>query len=398
MNRKLNTIFSALSYNVKGLRDKLKRNKKFSYTKEKVKNGIIMLQETHSEENDFVKWKKEFDGDIFLNHGTTNSRGTLIALTKGFNYDKISYTSDNEGRIQILALIFDEKRYLIVNIYNENTEQKQVILLKKCISMLETIQNIIDYEIIMGGDFNLITNSYLDAKGGNTNLKLNSLSELAKLQEKFDLCDIYRIRNPTLRRFSFRQNTRNRIKIHRRLDYFFVSSSLQGKILKPDILASIASDHSPIIIHFSESTSFTKGCNYWKMNTSLLQSSEFCNQLIIEIEKVKADFAELNHQLKWEIVKYYIRKFTIDFSKKLAKEKRKEEIDLEYKIRTFETNPLSTEISNEVYTICKDKFENLQNEKIKGQILRSKAKCYEQDEKSSKYFLNLEKKMARKTQ
>jgi hypothetical protein len=83
--------------------------------------------------------------------------------------------------------------------------------------MLETIQNIIDYEIIMGGDFNLITNSYLDAEGGNTNLKLNSLSELAKLQEKFDLCDIYRIRNPTLRRFSFRQNTRNRIKIHRRI-------------------------------------------------------------------------------------------------------------------------------------------------------------------------------------
>ena len=42
--------------------------------------------------------------------------------------------------------------------------------------------------------------------------------------------------------------------------------------------------------------------------------------------------------------------------------------------------------------MCKDKFENLQNEKKKGQILRSKAKCYEQDEKSSKYFLNLEKK------
>ena len=130
---------------------------------------------------------------------------------------------------------------------------------------------------------------------------------------RFDLCDIYRIRNPTLRRFSFRQNTRNRIKIHRRLDYFFVSSILLGKILEPDILALIASDHSPIIIHFSESTPFTKGCNYWKMNTSLLQSSEFCNQLIIEIEKVKADFAELNHQLKWEIVKYYIRKFTISF-------------------------------------------------------------------------------------
>ena len=78
--------------------------------------------------------------------------------------------------------------------------------------MLETIQNIIDYEIIMGGDFNLITNSYLDAEGGNTNLKLNSLSELAKLQEKFDLCDLYKIRNPILRRFSFRQEIESKFK------------------------------------------------------------------------------------------------------------------------------------------------------------------------------------------
>ena len=96
--------------------------------------------------------------------------------------------------------------------------------------------------------------------------------------------------------------------------------------------------------------------------------------------------------------KYHIKKIIINFSKKLAKEKRKEESELEYKIQTFETNRLSTEISNEVYTICKDNFENLQNERIKGQILRSKAKCYKQDEKSSKYFLNLEKKMAHKTQ
>ena len=73
-----------------------------------------------------MRWKTEFDGDIFLNHGTTNSRGTLIALTKGFNYDKISYSSDNEGRIQILALIFDEKRYLIVNIYNAYLCWKQL--------------------------------------------------------------------------------------------------------------------------------------------------------------------------------------------------------------------------------------------------------------------------------
>ena len=57
--------FSCVTYNVKGLRDKCKRNKNFSYLKDKVKNGFVMLQETHSIENDFANWKHEWQGEIF---------------------------------------------------------------------------------------------------------------------------------------------------------------------------------------------------------------------------------------------------------------------------------------------------------------------------------------------
>ena len=123
--------FSILSYNVKGIKEKMKRNKIFMYVKEKIKKGIVFLQETHSVENDRNKWKKEFDGDIYLNNGTSNSKGTLIALTKDFNYEKIGYVSDDEGRIQILSIKSDDKKYLLVNVYNENIEAKQVTLLKK---------------------------------------------------------------------------------------------------------------------------------------------------------------------------------------------------------------------------------------------------------------------------
>jgi len=224
-----NNDFAILSYNVKGLRrDKIKRNKIFSYTKEKVKKGIILLQETHSETNDYTKWKHEFDGDIFLNHGSTNSKGTLIALTKNFNYKKISYNSDNDGRIQILTLIYEEKKYLIVNIYNENIESKQVILLKKLYEMLNEIHDILDFEIICGGDLNFFFDDKIDAEGGKKEMKIASISEITKLNGKFSLCDIFRVRNPGVKRFSFRQKNRNRVNIQRRLDYFLVSSSLQN--------------------------------------------------------------------------------------------------------------------------------------------------------------------------
>ena len=79
--------FSCVTYNVKCLRDKCKRNKHFSYLKDKVKNGFVMLQETHSIENDFSSWKHEWQGEIVLNNGSSNSRGTMIAFTKNFIFN-----------------------------------------------------------------------------------------------------------------------------------------------------------------------------------------------------------------------------------------------------------------------------------------------------------------------
>ena len=50
-------------------------------------------------------------------------------------------------------------KYIVVNIYNKNTEQNKLFCFLKCISLLETIQDILHYEIFMGGDFNLIPDS-----------------------------------------------------------------------------------------------------------------------------------------------------------------------------------------------------------------------------------------------
>ena len=39
----------------------------------------------------------------------------------------------------------------------------------------------------------------LDAFGGNPTLKLNSIAEVTKIKNKFQLCDIFRVRNPSKR-------------------------------------------------------------------------------------------------------------------------------------------------------------------------------------------------------
>ena len=68
---------------------------------------------------------------------------------------------------------------------------------------------------------------------------------MIELIESFELCDIWRIRNPTEKRFNIRQNHISGY-IQRRLDYLFVSNKLQESVKNTDILASLSTDHSPI--------------------------------------------------------------------------------------------------------------------------------------------------------
>ena len=105
--------------------------------------------------------------------------------------------------------------------------------------------------IVLGGDFNFFFNTRLEAIGGNLKLKKNSVTKFIELQEKYYLCDIWRIRNLKSKRYTFRQHQASGL-LQRRLDYFFISNSFQNIIRKIDVLASFLSDHSPILFSIRE--------------------------------------------------------------------------------------------------------------------------------------------------
>ena len=58
-------------------------------------------------------------------------------------------------------------------------------------------------------------------------LKIKSLSKLLSMMSENDLCDIYRIRNPEAKRFTWRRKSPFK---ERRLDCFLVSDTLQENI------------------------------------------------------------------------------------------------------------------------------------------------------------------------
>ena len=96
-------------------------------------------------------------------------------------------------------------------------------------------------------------------------------------------------------------------------------------------------------------------------------------------------------------MKYHIRKYIINFSKKLAKNTNKKIADLEAKLKHFEKH-YENYIDNKDYKVCKQQPDAIYEEKATGIKIKSKCKWYELGEKSTKFFLNLGKHCAVQSQ
>ena len=203
------------------------------------------------------------------------------------------------------------------------------------------------------------------------------------------------MRNPHKKLFTFRQKHFTGI-IQRRLDYTFISNSLQESVKKTEIRNALSSDHSVVSCSFVNNDTFARESVVWKFNNSLLLNNEFAKKLQTHIEIVKSNLQEnssFSDHSDWEFLKYEIRKFSISFSKDLAKTEQIIQTNLENRIKTLKQNLKNEEDFND-YNLCKLELENIYGKKAEGANICSKCEWYQHGEKPAKFFLNLEKQKA----
>ena len=87
-------------------------------------------------------------------------------------------------------------------------------------------------------------------------------------KESLGLCDIWQVRNPKKKRYTFRQQHVTSF-IQRRLNYFLVSNNLQESINKMDILTTLSADHSPIFFTLSKNIDTSRGKGLFNNNENL---------------------------------------------------------------------------------------------------------------------------------
>ena len=159
-------------------------------------------------------------------------------------FDLKSSKLDNQGRFIILEAKVQDHPFLFVNLYAPNKTNEQSIFFDEIREELDKICTADDCNIVIGGDFNVIFDPDLDGNGGNPKLK-ESVKRIENICSMYDLVDIWRIRNPEMKHFTWRQKTP---VIQRRLDFWLINNELQEDIDNVDIKPSIKSDHSAIVL------------------------------------------------------------------------------------------------------------------------------------------------------
>ena len=390
--------FKMISLNVRGLRMFKKRRAVFTWFRRK-KADVIFVQESHSTREDEVKWKNEWGADIFFSHGKSNARGAAILLRNGLDYKIINSVTDSNGRFIMLLIEIQGVLYKMINVYAPDAEGLAVDFFEGVLEIFEKENVVEEDNLIIGGDFNCVLNPLLDKRGGSPVPKVKSVTAIGNLQSELSLDDIWRIRNPTIKAYTWSQSAP---LVFCRLDYWLISHHLQDSVKHVDIQGSIKSDHSAIFLEFESIKNSVKGPGFWKLSTSLLEDENFIDKLKDKISEVRSTFANVmeDKRLYWEWLKYNIRDFSITFSKMRAKERKNTEVELENQLKhsTEVLNKNPTDANFALYNSIKAKLDALYEYKAEGIITRSRVRWYEKGEKNTQYFLRLQKRnFSRKT-
>ena len=228
------------SFNCNGLSNADKRNLVLNWLRNKPEK-VIMLQESHTVLNTEDSWRRTWGGDIYFNHGSSNSAGVTFLVKPNSNIKICSHKIITEGRVSLLEIEHDSISYCLVNVYCPNGNVTHVVES----TFLETLGRTRNDYRIFGGDWNTILDNSLDKHGGNhAHSNSNRQIFLNQMMADHGLSDILRLHRGNDRVYT---HVNKQYKTQTRLDFFLIDDSLVNfPVCKPEVSHGFRSDHSYI--------------------------------------------------------------------------------------------------------------------------------------------------------
>lgn len=164
------------------------------------KMSIYLIQEAHCTEDNKHEWRAEWGYQAFFGCGSSKSAGVAILFNNNFDFQISKAYTDPEGRFIICDLITSGKKLTLANIYAPNEDDPSFFT-----SIFDHLFDFQCEDIILGGDFNLVLSVEKDKKGDMSRTHKKSLEIINNYCESLDLVDVWRVLNPELFKFTWRQ-------------------------------------------------------------------------------------------------------------------------------------------------------------------------------------------------
>jgi len=372
---------------LKGLRHYEKRQKIFHWAKS---FDIIALQETFFTKDLESKLKKEWPGTIFNSYtNSSHSRGVSILINSQVDFELTKCICDGNGRMINLEFRHNNNVFQIINVYMPTDTNERKIA-------FNYLQNNVDYHAnvhqVICGDFNS-TYRTEDRLSGNLD---NTSSIFREYIYSNKLSDLWVMKNPTKKQFSFISSGNS--KLQSRIDYFLSNSKVQMQCKKCYIASAPAPDHKAVVMVMSKQD-IQRGKGYWKLNNSVLDLKEYKDGITDIFLNTTVEFKDVQlKSLVWDMCKIRFKEFSIEFCTKLKRNKDTEMHNIESKLDNLDKILADTHLDESRRTTLFTERKTLKSQldsfyicKSRGSYVRSRANWIENGEKSSKYFLSLER-------
>ena len=282
---------------------------------------------------------------------------------------------DNEGRYIILKLKINKVDYVIGNYYGPNKDDPS-----HARAMIEKIEEIANPNIIICGDYNFVFNLNMDKTGGNKKTNIKCRQIFRDWMEDNRIQDIWRTKNPTTRKYTWKSNTKPPIMC--RLDMILISETIANFHKQTDIVPGFKSDHACVTLTIEENEE-ARGRGFWKFNCQLFKNPNFKTQLVKTIEETVSNNKDTGACLLWDTIKCSLRGTCIGIAARTRKEYRvkldtqnKMIVELDdalCKAIVSKKEPSTIKHIEESLKQAKEEHEQTIEEETRGSALRSKC-------------------------
>jgi len=385
----------AITYNTRGLKDKLKLKRVLNKCYEIFRNkrdSFVFFQETHLEEEDLIHVKFLWRHGIVFSPSVGRQGGTMILFDESWEVVKTEH--DNEGRFCLLSVKKYGHHICFCNIYAPNNHCLNYFsdiyekIANHCIEYPET-------KTVLGGDFNLVMEQLDSLNRGTNNAEIRSKTFIKEQNVLMDMVDCYRAVYAT------GGYTWSRGNCMSRLDMFFVSNELISKGVKAGINWGFdMSDHAMVEITLKINNVTPKGKGLFRLNTDVLDNPETLLEIKTELQLQLAEIPEnWNPHVKLDFVKMAIRSIVGVISGREKKKCKTEQEALANQLNILKitkgnllsqgTHGPTLEQIEVAIAELEELLKTYLDKQSKDLIRRSGAKWYEKGECSNTYFLNL---------